>query len=1261
MKHSRHLHLISVLFLFSLVTETIQLFAQTAPTAQSIPYSQDFSGLAVSSTTYPAGWQGWTLATASGSTFRTTAATGNSNLLGSSNASTTTGGIHNYNSKIGMLASGSIDPSICLALNTSNYANVQVTFDVMTLRNPGTRTNQVELQYQVGSISGTWTTVSNNVNGIYANPLTPTQTTTVTTGLSISNLSYTLPSACNNQTAVYIRWVQRDVSGTGSRSSFALDNITVCSSTVTPSVSISVTGGTNPTCEGLSQTLTATPTNGGVTPSYQWKVNGTSVGINSDTYSAVFNGGDNVTCEMVSSLTCASPAVAVSGSITMSVLSNPVASCTVTSDVTCFGGSSGSILVSASGGTTPYSGTGVHSGLSAGNYTYTVTDHSGCVSTCSSTITQPSAPLSGFSFVINDANCYSLGDGRIGTNVSNSVGTVHYAWSPSGGTASQATGLLAGTYTVTVSDDCSSFTSSQTISGPAAPLSATCNVNSNVTCFSGNDGSASVSAVNSVGTVGYSWSPSGGTGATATGLASGTYTVTVTDYCATPATCTVVINQPVSALGLTCSSTDETGPGANDGTATAHTSGGSGGALTFLWAPSGGNASTAIGLAPGIYTVVVTDGTCSTLFCTTTVGSACVPSTEATSASASAAEICAGNNVNLSLSGGSLGTGASWVWYEGGCGSGAAIGTGSTITTGAITGVGVHTFYARAEGTCGITSCVSVSVNVISGAPTNSIAIISFPAVGCVGGSGTITATTVPNASGYSWSGPAGILFDGNPSPYVSSSPSVTLTYTALPPAGISGWNVCVFAKNSCGNGPNTKCSWIRATLSTPALSGPSIGCPGNTETYIVGPVDGAASYTWTITGNATLNGGGATITTLGPSVNANFAINFTGGQICVFATTACGTNSGVRCINISNAPSLPGAISGSPTICPGSAGVYSISPVADAVSYIWSATGTGVSVIGSGTSATVSTTSAFTAGSVCVVAVSACGSPLGNSAQRCKTISSGKLSTPGNITGDPFAGVCGQTYTYSIPSMPGASGGYAWTIPPGATGSSSSNSITITFPSVFTSGTVCVHGINACGAGSDRCVTVYGNPSTPASLSGNQNPCAGGDEVYTWPAVPGASQYQVIVPVGYTVLSGTPTVSNFAVINVTGTGGQIGVKAVNSCGVSGTRTLLLSPVGCRFAGNSTEESKFLSAEIFPNPTSGKVSIQFNSADENSFYQISVFDLSGRELHKQNGLATVGLNLYELDLSKLSSGIYLIGLQTPSGNGFTRIELNSNY
>lgn len=838
-------------------------------------------------------------------------------------------------------------------------------------------------------------------------------------------------------------------------------------------------------------------------------------------------------------------------------------------------------------------------------------------------------------------------------NVTGGVDPLTYAWSPAAGLTPSASvsnpttpGLTSNTvYTVTATsvDGC---TATGTVTANVYDaVGASCSIDNNVTCNGAADGSASVSASGGSGSYSYSWAPSGGAGSTATGLAPGTYTVTVTDALCGTATCSVTITEP-AVLSLTCTPTNESSPGSADGSVTIVATGGT--------APYSGDGVHG-GLTAGTYSYTVTDVNGCTASCSATVGTNCVPSTAATSASASATEICSGNNVNLSLTGGSLGTGASWKWYEGGCGAGAVIGTGASITTGAITGAGVHTFYARAEGTCGTTACVSVSVTVTVGPPAGSIAVVSFPASGCVGGTGTITCTSVPNATGYSWSGPSGILFDGQPSPYVSTSTTVTLTYTALPPAGISGWNVCVFAKNACGNSPNTKCSWIRATLSTPTFtSAPVIGCPSTTVVYSVATVDGAASYNWTFTGSASLNGGGTSVTTVGPVVNVTFGAGFTGGTLCVTATTSCGYTGGQRCVSISTAPGLPGAISGSTTICPGASSAYSITPVAGAVSYVWTATGTGVSVVGSGTSATVSTTGAFVSGSVCVAAISSCGA---SSAQRCKTIGTGKLGTPGNITGDPTTGVCGQTYTYSIPSMSGATGGYTWSLPSGVTGSSSSNSITVTFPPAFSSGTICVHGNNGCGAGPDRCVSVFGNPGTPASLSGNATPCIGFDDVYTWPAVPGATDYILVVPVGYTVISGNPTISNFAVINIGGAAGTIGVKAENACGVSGTRTLSVTPVGCRLAGNQPEVVKALATRVFPNPTNGLLNVEFNSASKDEAYLINVLDLSGRVIMATEGKANEGSNLQVLDLSHLAKGMYMINLKTNEGSQLVRVSV----
>jgi PKD repeat protein len=81
-------------------------------------------------------------------------------------------------------------------------------------------------------------------------------------------------------------------------------------------------------------------------------------------------------------------------------------------------------------------------------------------------------------------------------------------------------------------------------------------------------------------------------------------------------------------------------------------------------------------------------------------------STAPTGATASPSAICPGGSSTLTVSGGSLGSGASWNWYSGSCG-GTFVGTGFSIS---VSPSSTTTYYVRAEGTCNTTSCVSVTV-----------------------------------------------------------------------------------------------------------------------------------------------------------------------------------------------------------------------------------------------------------------------------------------------------------------------------------------------------------------------------------------------------------------------------------------------------------------------------------------------------------------------------------------------------------------------
>jgi endonuclease/exonuclease/phosphatase family metal-dependent hydrolase len=204
--------------------------AQTNPQPQPLPYSQDFNELPHSSTVYPEGWQGWQLASSASTTLRTNAPTADRALVANVTSSSTTGGVLNYNGKIGILGSGSTDPSIAFAINTLQKTGVTVAFDIMTVRNPygsgtNTRINEAVLQYRVGT-AGVFTNI---VGSEYQNGMETLITSGNTEGQKVERIIISLPENAENAEVVQLRWANRDVSGGGSRPSFAVDNIEVTS------------------------------------------------------------------------------------------------------------------------------------------------------------------------------------------------------------------------------------------------------------------------------------------------------------------------------------------------------------------------------------------------------------------------------------------------------------------------------------------------------------------------------------------------------------------------------------------------------------------------------------------------------------------------------------------------------------------------------------------------------------------------------------------------------------------------------------------------------------------------------------------------------------------------------------------------------------------------------------------------------------------------------------------------------------------------
>ena len=178
-----------------------------------------------------------------------------------------------------------------------------------------------------------------------------------------------------------------------------------------------------------------------------------------------------------------------------------------------------------------------------------------------------------------------------------------YSWAPTGGNTATATGLAAGTYTVTVTDATSAVTTQTfAITQPTAVTTTSTSVGN--LCFGGNSGSATVSA--SGGTPGYTYAWSnGGNTATITNLIAGAYTYTVTDTQGCSSIQSVTVTQP-TALSAAASQTDVTCNGGGTGDATVTVSGGTG-PYSYSWAPSGGTGSTEINITAGTYTCSITD------------------------------------------------------------------------------------------------------------------------------------------------------------------------------------------------------------------------------------------------------------------------------------------------------------------------------------------------------------------------------------------------------------------------------------------------------------------------------------------------------------------------------------------------------------------------------------------------------------------------------------------------------------------------------
>ncbi len=376
---------------------------------------------------------------------------------------------------------------------------------------------------------------------------------------------------------------------------------------VTEPTAISITGSVSHiSCNGAADGSIDVTTSGGTAPySFAWSHGPSSEdvsGLNPGSY--ILTVTDANSCTANASFTVTEPSVLV---ITGNV-----------SDVSCNGGANGSIDLTTSGGTAPYSFAWSHgpttedvSGLAAGSYSVIVTDANLCTTNASFTVNEPLDII--ITTTSTNISCNGSNDGSI--LITASQGTPPYQYSVDGGATyltngGNFTGLAQGNYDIAVRDAaaCVKFGATITITEPAAiNISGTV---TNVSCNGGNDGAINITVNGGVSPYSFSWS-NGSISEDLSGLPAGTYTVTVTDANSCTSNTSFTVTEP-SVLVVSGIVSDVSCNGSTDGSIDITVSGGTA-PYSYLW--SHGPISEDIsGLAAGSYSVTVTDANaCSTI------------------------------------------------------------------------------------------------------------------------------------------------------------------------------------------------------------------------------------------------------------------------------------------------------------------------------------------------------------------------------------------------------------------------------------------------------------------------------------------------------------------------------------------------------------------------------------------------------------------------------------------------------------------------
>jgi len=703
--------------------------------------------------------------------------------------------------------------------------------------------------------------------------------------------------------------------------------------TLTPSVSVAANPGTT-ICPGTAVTFTATPSNGGSAPSYQWTKNGTNVGSNNYIYSDDgLNDNDVIACVLTSNANCVSSSIANSNNTVMSVYGQPVVTMQPADSAVCAGNNS-AFSVAASG--------------SSLSYQWYVNSGSGFI-------------------MLSDDDVYS----------GSSTNTLSITGATSGMNVYQYQCVVSGPCTQTATSNAALLTVN------AAPI-ITGQPNDSAICSGGN--SAFAISANGTG-LSYQWMVSTGSGSATlsdgslySGSATSALSITGAAasmngyqyYCVVSGTCGSGVNSNYATLSINTLPSFYSQPAAATvcaGGSTSFSASATGsGVSTYQWLVNAGSGFVALsdndyysGSATSTLTInravdsmngfqyqCQTSGTCSPLV-TSNTASLAVNDAPAISVQPNNTTVCSGNNVTFSVL--ATGTAPTYQWMintESGfspledTGAYSGTSTGNLLITSATDAVNGYQYQCVISGPCtpDVTSnTVVVSVNDAPAIANNPVNITV-----CENTSANFTVAATGTNLTYQWQVNSGSGFvDLTDGGFYSGSVTNTLAVSAVTSA-LSGYAYRCNISGTCAPAISSTSAALGVNIAPSFTSQPSAStiCSGGSTSYSVTAAGTGLTYQWQVN----TGGGFADITDGGPYIGsgtstlniANAPSSMNGyTYICTLSGT-CSSPAGssipaTLIVNEQPAITLQPA---STTICNGTNTNYTVSATGTALAYQW-------------------------------------------------------------------------------------------------------------------------------------------------------------------------------------------------------------------------------------------------------------------------------------------------------------------------------------